>query len=105
MLAIAAIDFSVSNYYSQRKNFIDLIFVGWYPRRNFFTGEISASYGMYVCIYAHTCISYNTGESALPDKCARQPMASTYSYIRQSMSACLCYNYVATIISVTLSTL
>ena len=44
-LAIAAIDFSVSNYYLHHKNFIYLIFVGCYSRQKFFTSENSTSYG------------------------------------------------------------
>ena len=44
--AIVAIHFSVPNYYSHCKSFIELIFVGCYPQRKFFTCEISATYSI-----------------------------------------------------------
>ena len=46
-------------------------------------------------MYIYICISYNTGNSALPDIYARRPRArSTRGQVRiyQAKHECLCYN-------------
>ena len=43
-------------------------------------------------IYIYTCISYNTGKSALPDIYAQHAPLGECVYIRQSKSACVMSN-------------